>query len=116
VNSPYAWHDYVQDVVRQYPERVKVYDSLDQDAKKEVDAVAAACRLLDLEEENKELQLRVITARYWTDHKRPVDLIAMDLFACSNTVKRWDRKFLRNVAALLGVYTPANSPDQLPSA
>ena len=106
--SSYKWYSHVKEIVRLYPYRTERYDSLDNEARKECDAVAAACRLLDLEKD-KDLRLQVITARHWSTQKRSLDLLEMDLFVSRTTMKRWDRAFLRNVAALLGVYSTDDS-------
>jgi len=113
VNTTSEWLEYVREVVRLYPYRVERYDSLDDTAKKECDAVAAACRLLDLEQDG-DVRLQVIRSRYWNKPRRSVELIAMDTFTSASTVKRMDSKFMRNVAALLGVYKESNSAPALP--
>ena len=104
------WQKYVETVVRLYPERVKVYDTLSEETKREVNAVTAALRLFDLEANGKELYHRMVKERYWGKSKRTRDQIAMDLYSSLSTIKRWDKKFLCNVAALLGLYKDGDSP------
>ena len=110
MRSPHEWYDYVQEVVRLYPYRSERYNSLDDAAQRECDAVAAAYKLLDLERD-KEMRQQALKARYWSKTKRSVELIAMDLYASPATIKRWNSKFLHNVAALLGVYEDSESPN-----
>lgn len=101
----YPWWPYVQSMIRNYPARMRQYDSLKRVERMEVDAVGAAIRKTQQKEDGRD-RMRLIRHTYWSYGKKTMAGIAMDLYISRATAFRWMADFIMLVAECFGIYDP----------
>ena len=103
VNYRYDWWPYMQAIIKWYPDRQMIFDSLGKIQQREVMAVSEAIkRTADMEDGME--RLRLVKAVYWAKHRKTMSGIALDLFISRATAFRWNLEFVLTVAECFGLY------------
>ena len=105
MNTKFPWIGYIQEIIRRYPSRLKIYNSLGRIEKRETDAVADALKKLSFERD-KAIKKKLIEMRYWRKNRKPLKLIAKELYISESVAKKWHGNFLKTVAKNLDLYEP----------
>lgn len=95
----------MQSMIREYPERMRRLDQLEQVERMELEAVRGAIKRT-LQREDGRHRMKLIRRIYWTHRKKTITGIAMDLYISRATAFRWSAEFIELVAECFGIYDP----------